>query len=151
MSATSERGRKSSGSSPLGKLSRMLASMSRRWPQTSLLVTWEGFGVRRIDGSYLHVVSSGRWTNEDMRDCLALFATWLVADPDKLRPAATLLDGVSLTGLRESARSNGLRDSESTNMLLRDRADYAGPNHQVLAAGEFSPSTPASVPTEYGS
>jgi hypothetical protein len=104
MSDTSEQEPKSSGASPLVKLSRMLRSMSRRWPQTSLLVTAEGFGVRRIDGSYLHIVSSGHWTDEDMRDSLALFATWLVADPAHIRPRGELLDGVLLTGLRGSER-----------------------------------------------
>jgi hypothetical protein len=93
-----------SASSPLGKLSRMLRSMSRRFPQTSLLVTTEGFGVRRIDGSYLHIVYSGHWTDADTRDFLALFATWLVADPAKLRPLGLPLDGVLLGGLPESAQ-----------------------------------------------
>lgn len=111
MKDTSELGRKSSVSSPLAKLSRMLRSMSRRWPNTSLLTTMEGFGVRRTDGSYLHIVYSGRWTDEDMRDFLALFVTWLVADPDKLRPPLAHLDGVLLTELRESARSNSRLDS----------------------------------------
>lgn len=100
----------SSASNQLGKLSRMLRSMSRKWPQTSLLVTAEGFGVRRIDGSYLHIVCSGQWTDADMRDFLVLFATWLVADPSKLRPRAETLDGVSLTALRESAPSSGRRN-----------------------------------------
>lgn len=112
MSDTSAQVRKSSGSSPLDKLSRMLRSMSRRWPNTSLLSTTEGFGVRRIDGSFLHIVYSGQWTDADMRDFLALFATWLVADPERLRPLSQTLDGVSLTALRESARSNSLVNSQ---------------------------------------
>ena len=112
MSDTTELEPKSSASSPLGKLSRMLRSMSRKWPQTSLLRTTEGFGVRRIDGSYLHIVYSGHWTDADTRDFLVLFATWLVADPEKLRPLGLPLDGVLLGGLRESAPSNGRRDSQ---------------------------------------
>jgi hypothetical protein len=112
MNATFGQEPKSSGSSPLAKLSRMLRSMSRRWPNTSLVSTMEGFGVRRIDGSYLHIVYSGNWTDADMRDCLALFATWLVADPQRIRPLPTTLDGVSLADLRQSARSNSQLDSQ---------------------------------------
>ena len=112
MNVTSARVRKSSASSQLAKLCRMLRSTSQKWPNTSLLVTAEGFGARRTDGSYLHIVSSGHWTNEDIRDLLALFATWLEADPAKLRPTDTLQDGVSLTALRESARSSLQLDSQ---------------------------------------
>lgn len=150
MSVTSELERKFSASSPLVKLSRMLRSMSRKWPNTSLLSTTEGFGVRRIDGSYLHIVYSGHWTDEDMRDCLALFATWLVADPARIRPRTATLDGVLLEGLRESARSNLQRDSRLVQSNSAE-PDEAGPNAEPLATGEYGPSTPASVPTEYGS
>lgn len=99
MNATFAPVRKSSAATPAAKLSRMLQSMSRRFPQTSLVVTMEGFGVRRIDGSYLHIVCSGRWTDADMRDFLALFATWCAADPRRIRPEDVPLDGVSLREL----------------------------------------------------
>jgi hypothetical protein len=92
---TSALGRKSSGATPLKKLARMLQSMSRRWPKAYLVGTTGGFGVRLGDGTYLHIVTSGDWTSEDMRDFLALFATWLVADPEGLRRADTPLDGRS--------------------------------------------------------
>ena len=151
MANTSAQEPKSSGASPLGKLSRMLRSMSQRWPQTSLLTTTEGFGVRRIDGSYLHIVYSGPWTDADMRDCLALFATWLVADPERLRPARIPLDGVSLTALRESARSSGLQDSQPTRQTGSPPADQTAPHEQILVSGEFHSGATASVPTEYGS
>ena len=85
---------KSNGVDRLAKLSRMLRSMSRRWPQTSLVRTWEGFGVRLADGRYLHIVRSGNWTAEDIRDLLALFATWCAVDPDYI-----LHDGDSLAGV----------------------------------------------------
>jgi hypothetical protein len=114
MTDTTELEPKSSASSPLGKLSRMLRSMSRKWPQTSLLRTTEGFGVRRIDGSYLHIVYSGNWSDADIRDFCALFATWLVADPEYLRPLPITLDGVSVADLRQSARWNGPLDSPSS-------------------------------------
>lgn len=73
----------------------MLRSTSRRFPKAYLVGTTGGFGVRLGDGTYLHIVSSGAWTNEDMRDFLVLFATWLVADPEGLRRADTPLDGLS--------------------------------------------------------
>jgi hypothetical protein len=53
--------------------------------------------VRLGDGRYLHIVSNGDWTSEDMRDFLALFVVWLAADPDRLRRADQRLDGVSQT------------------------------------------------------
>lgn len=150
MSGTSELVRRSSASSPLAKLSRMLQSMSRKWPRTSLIVTTDGFGASRIDGSSLHIVRNGQWTDADMRDLLALFATWLVADPDRLRPTRIPLDGVLLTDRLESAQSNGPLGSRSaqSNSAITDQS---GPDAQPFATGEYSASAPASVPTEYGS
>jgi len=110
MSGTSVQERKSNAANPLSKLCRMLASMSRRWPRTSLWSTTEGFGVSRIDGSYLRIVYNGPWTDEDMRDCLALFAVWLVADPARLRPREQPLAGVIATVERALAHLNGQRD-----------------------------------------
>lgn len=101
MNDTSGQGRKSAAVDPNAKLFRMLQSMSRRFPNTSLLTTAEGFGVRLRDGRYLHVVSSGLWSDEDTRDFLVLFATWLVADPDRLRNGVPLQHGVSVRGLVE--------------------------------------------------
>jgi len=98
MTDTSEQGPRSSVSPALAKLVRMLRNMSRKWPRTYLVGTMGGFGVRLGDGRYLHIVSSGEWTNEDMRDCLALFVTWLVADPEGLRRADIPLDGFSSVG-----------------------------------------------------
>lgn len=98
MSDTTERVPKSNGSTPLRKLARMLQSTSRRFPKAFLVGTTGGFGVRLGDGRYLHVVSNGEWTSEDMRDLLALFATWLVADPEGLRRADTPLGGPSSRG-----------------------------------------------------
>src|SRR5215207_4558309 len=95
MSDTSVQERKLRGSTPLAKLSRMLASMSRRFPRTYLTGTGDGFGVRLADGAFLQVVYSGRWSDADMRDFLALFATWLAVDPDRLRGAGIPLDGAS--------------------------------------------------------
>jgi len=93
MSDTLRQARKSDGATPLKRLVRMLQSTSRNFPKAYLVGTMGGFGVRLGDGRYLHIVSSGEWTNEDMRDFLVLFATWLVADPDGLRRADTPLGG----------------------------------------------------------
>lgn len=97
MSDTIEPVRKSRDASTLAKLCRMLRSMSRRFPKVYLQTTLDGFGVRLADGSYLRIVYSGKWTDEDIRDFLALFATWLVADPDRLHNTGIPLDGVSAT------------------------------------------------------
>lgn len=76
------------------KLSRMLRSIARRFPNTYLITTPAAFGVRLADGSYLHIVTNGSWTDDNMRDFLALFVVWLAADPDRLRPGTVRLDGV---------------------------------------------------------
>jgi len=55
------------------------------------------FGASLDEGTYIRVSYSGRLTVEDMRDCLALFATWLVADPSRLLAPGTALDGVLRT------------------------------------------------------
>lgn len=101
-SDTSEQEHKSNGADPLSRLSRMLRSMSRRWPQTSLVSTSDAFGVRLQDGRFLLIQRSGNWTAQDMRDWLALFAIWLVADADRLLKPDENLAGVSA---KVSARS----------------------------------------------
>jgi hypothetical protein len=95
MNGTSERGRRSPDASALVKLSRMLQSMSRRFPRSYLIGTQDAFGVRLEDGTSLHIVCNGRWSDQDIRDFLALFATWLVADPQRLREPGIPLAGVS--------------------------------------------------------
>jgi hypothetical protein len=94
MTSTSAQEPRSSGATPLAKLVRTLRSMSRKYPTAYLCGTQGGFGVRLGDGRYLHIVSNGEWTDEDMRDFLVLFAIWLVADPRGLRRADIPLGGV---------------------------------------------------------
>ena len=101
MRGTSEQEPKSTAASPLKKLVRMLRSMSQRHPTVFLVGTTGGFGARLGDGRYLHIVSNGEWTNEELRDWLALFATWLVADPDGLRRADIRLGGALLRDLEQ--------------------------------------------------
>lgn len=104
---TSEQERKSSGATPLGKLVRMLRNTLRKYPQAHLLNTVAGFGASLDANTYIQVSYSGRWTAEDMRDCLALFATWLVADPARLLTPGVNLAGVLREAQAESERSNG--------------------------------------------
>lgn len=102
MNDTSEQGLKSREAGRLEKLSRMLRSMSRRFPKTSLLSTAEGFGVRLDDSRYLHIVYSGRWSAEDIGDWCALFAAWCRVDPETLMDSAPPLSGVSIRAITES-------------------------------------------------
>lgn len=96
MSVTTEQEPKSSAATPVVKLSRMLRSTLRRYPQAKLLRTLDGFGVWLGEGHSLRVRLSGSWTDADIRDCLALFATWLVADGEYLRSGGTALAGYSV-------------------------------------------------------
>jgi hypothetical protein len=106
MSGTSARGLRSSAATPVEKLCRMLRSMLRKSPRAHLLNTVAAFGVSLDEGTCMQVSYSGRWTAEDMRDCLALFATWLVADPARLLTPGIPLDGVLQAVQRESAQSS---------------------------------------------
>jgi hypothetical protein len=106
MSDTSARVLKSSGATPVEKLCRMLRSTLRKYPRAHLLNTVAAFGASLDEQTYMQVSYSGRWTAEDMRDCLALFATWLVADPKRLLTPGAPLDGVLLAVRLESEQSS---------------------------------------------
>lgn len=93
MSDTSAQAQTSSAVKARGRLLRMLQSMSQRWPRTYLQRTADGFGVHLDGGSFLRIVYNGQWSDEDMRDFLALFATWLSEDPEYLREKGIRLDG----------------------------------------------------------
>lgn len=84
---------KSSGASPLVKLSRMLRNTLRRWSRATLITTLDGFGVSLDAQTYVKVSVSGPLSDADLRDLLALFAVWLVADPSRLRNGGTPLAG----------------------------------------------------------
>lgn len=83
---TSAQEPKSSDVTPRAKLARMLRSTSQRFPESRLLLMRDGFGAWLGEGRYLKVRCSGEWSAADLRDFLALFATWLVADPDRIMP-----------------------------------------------------------------
>lgn len=93
MSDTSEQELKSRDAARLEKLSRMSRSISRRFPGTKLERTRDGFGVLLGGERWLRVRATGSWTNEDMRDLLVFFATWLAVDGDYLRAGGTTLAG----------------------------------------------------------
>jgi len=93
--------RKSSDATAVVKLSRMLRSMLRRYPRAHLLNTRDVFGVSLDDRTYMQVSYIGNWTAEDMRDCLALFGTWCVADPERIMRPGEPLSGVLPTVERE--------------------------------------------------
>lgn len=71
----------------------MLQSMLRRFPQARLMLTAGGFGVYLDEETALYIASRGHWSDQDMRDWLALFVTWLVADPQAVRGGGTTLRG----------------------------------------------------------
>lgn len=102
--------RKSSESAALTKLSRMLRSMLRRFPQARLWTFQAGFGVSLDAQTYVRVSYNGNWSTEDMRDLHALFATWLVADPERLRSIGAPLSGALQGAQREYVQSSGAQD-----------------------------------------
>jgi hypothetical protein len=108
---TSVQGRKSSESTALVKLSRMLRNMLRSYPRAHLLNTVGAFGVSLDERTCMQVSYSGNWTDADMRDCLALFATWWVADPARLRSVGAPLVGVSREVIAELEQSASREDS----------------------------------------
>jgi hypothetical protein len=105
MNEVSEQERKSSGATPLVKLSRMLRNIVRRFPQARVEITRDGFGVSLDAQTYMRTSYSGHWTDADMRDCHALFATWYVADGAYLTSGGQRLDGVLRTVQAESEQS----------------------------------------------
>lgn len=61
------------------------------------------------ESTYMQVLYSGRWTAETMRDLHALFATWYVADPERLTSIGAPLTGVLQEAKMELERSSGPR------------------------------------------
>lgn len=86
MNGTSAQEHRSKDAIRRARLARMLRSTSQKYPQGRLLLMRDGFGASLGDGRYLKVRCSGEWTARDLRDFLALFATWLVADPERIMP-----------------------------------------------------------------
>ena len=104
MSEISATERRSSESSAQGKLVRMLRNIVRRFPQARVEIIRDGFGVSLDAQTYMRTSYSGHWTDADMRDLHALFATWYVADGAYLTSGGQRLAGVLQTVELESAR-----------------------------------------------
>lgn len=64
----------------------MLQNTLRSYPTLSLRVTVDGFGVWLDGVDYVKVVYSGRWTVEELRGFLVLFAAQLAVEPERLIP-----------------------------------------------------------------
>lgn len=79
------------------KLIRMLRSTLRRWQTPKLETRRDGFGVFMGGSTFLSVSYSSDLTDMEKRDLLALFATWLVADPETLLPWTIRQGGLSST------------------------------------------------------
>jgi hypothetical protein len=105
MSETSATEHRSSESSAPAKLVRMLRSIVRRYPLARLQITRDGFGVSLDATTYMRTSYSGHWTDADMRDLHALFATWYVADGAFLTSGGAALAGVLHKVQAESAQS----------------------------------------------
>jgi hypothetical protein len=97
MSDTSAPEPKSSERAASERLIRMLRSTLRRYPRAKLQATRGGFGVSLDEFTILRVCWDGPLSAADIRDLLALFAVWLVADPEVLLSAGTPLSGFSAT------------------------------------------------------
>lgn len=107
MTDIAEQGRRSSDAAAVAGLTRTLQSMSRRFPQTRLIHSVGVFGVQLRDGSYLYITRSGSLTDADTRDFLALFARWLVVDPEGLHGLRPSLGGASASVRAPEPPSNG--------------------------------------------
>jgi hypothetical protein len=83
------------------KLCRMLRNTLLKWPMAQVKATAADFGVLLDEHTYLLIRTNGKLTALEKRDLLALFATWLVVNPEALAQedaeshnAATMRSGV---------------------------------------------------------
>lgn len=83
---TSAQEHRSKDATPRARLARMLRSTSQSYRDSRLLLMRDGFGAWLGEGRYLKVRCSGEWSAADLRHFLAMFAIWLVADPDRIMP-----------------------------------------------------------------
>jgi hypothetical protein len=65
-----------------------------------------GFGVSLDASTFMQVSYNGNWTDADMRDLHALFATWYVAAPATLR-----MEGRHLAGVLQMAEAESVQSS----------------------------------------
>jgi hypothetical protein len=77
----------------LSRLCNMLRSTLRSYPTARLWRRKAEYGALLGGGTYLRVSYSADLTATQQRDLLALFAAWLVADPERLLDRNTPLGG----------------------------------------------------------
>lgn len=85
MSDTAASERMSSALSPRDRLVRMLRNTLQSYPLARLHRGKDAFGASLGEDTWIRIRWSGRLTDTELRDLLALFATWLVVDPEALR------------------------------------------------------------------
>lgn len=114
MNDTSASERMSSAANRVEKLCRMLRNILQSYPNARLLRGRGAFGAVLGDGTSIWIRYSGGLNARDMRDLLALFATWCVVDPGRL-----------LYG--EDGTSDGVSALESElSQLFNIREDFNG-------------------------
>ncbi len=115
MSDTEGQERKSKESSRLSRLVRMLQSTLRSYPKARLRRGKGVFGASLGDNTWIHIRWSGDLSALDMRDLLALFATWLAVDPEGLLGNSDdETNGVSAMEAEQRYLSSGRRVSHMT-------------------------------------
>jgi hypothetical protein len=84
MTDTGAQERMSSALSPRDKLVAMLRNTLRSYPLARLHRGRDAFGASLGEDTWIRIRWSGHLTDTELRDLLALFATWLVVDPGAL-------------------------------------------------------------------
>ena len=108
MSDTSARVPTSSAAARKNKLCRMLRNTLRSFPRARLLHGKAGFGASLDDTRLIYIRFVGPLSDQDLRDLLVLFATWLAVDPERLRSEGFgETAGVSRMDYEQSFLSNG--------------------------------------------
>lgn len=103
---------RSSDASPRSKLVRMLQNTLRSYPRARLRVGRGAFGASLDADTWIQIHTSGNLTATEVRDLLALFATWCVVDPGRIMHAfPDVLDGHSAMELAESSHYFGVRET----------------------------------------
>lgn len=108
MSDTDARVPTSSAATRKNRLCRMLQNTLRSYPRAKLLHGRGGFGASLDATRSIYVRFVGPLSDQDLRDLLALFATWLAVDPERLRSEGFgEMAGVSRMDDERSYLSNG--------------------------------------------
>jgi hypothetical protein len=112
MNATSGQEQMSSALSPRAKLVAMLRNTLRNYPLARLHRGKGAFGASLGDNTWIRIRWSGSLTDTELRDLLALFATWLVVDPEALHENSDEeISGVSALASEARYLSSGRRIS----------------------------------------